>query len=295
LLIATGLILGWVFVAWTRRRIGEKKTPLLDLAIIQAPSERAAILTMFLVGSVEAATIFAVPLYIQIVQGRDAFQTAMVTLPFMLAFFAAAILIVGQFSRFTPRQIASVAILLVAAGSFWLAWVVRNDWNTVPMVVGLVITGLGQGALATLLLNVLVSASPSELAGDVGALRAAANNLSASVGTALMGALLVGVLSASVMAYVSASPVITAELREQLDLDSVNFLSNDRLVERLARTTATPEEVIEAVRINESTRLRSLKLAFLALGAVSLLAIFPASRLPRYKPGEVPSEKGQLS
>jgi MFS family permease len=294
-MIATGLILGAVFVTWTRRRTAQKKTPLLDLAIVQAPPERAAILTLFLVGSVEAATIFAVPLYIQIVQGRDAFQTAMVTLPFMLAFFAAAVLIVRLFSRFTPRQIASVAILLVAAGAFWLAWVVRNDWSTVPMVVGLVATGLGQGALATLLLNVLVSASPKELAGDVGALRAAANNLSASVGTALMGALLVGVLSANVMAYVSASPVITAELREQLDLDSVNFLSNDRLVERLERTTATSEQVAEAVRINESTRLRSLKIAFLALGAVSLLAIFPASRLPRYKPGEVPPEKGRWS
>lgn len=53
------------------------------------------------------------------------------------------------------------------------------------------------------------------------------------------------------------------------------------------------EEVSKAVRINEAARLRSLKIAFLALGSVSLLAIFPARRLPAYKPGEVPSEKGQ--
>jgi len=293
LMIATGLILGSVFIAWTRRRAAEKKTPLLDLAIVQSLPERAAILTMFLVGSVEAATNFAVPLYIQIVQGRDAFQTAIAMLPFKLAVFFTAILIVRQFSRFTPRQIAGFAITIVAAGSLWLAWVVRNDWNTFPMLVGLVAIGLGQGALATLLFNVLVSASPKELAGDVGALRAAANNLSASVGTALMGALLVGVLSASAMTQVIASPVLTAELREQLDLDSINFLSNDQLVERLKRTTATPEEVSKAVRINEAARLRSLKIAFLALGSLSLLAIFPARRLPAYKPGEVPSEKGQ--
>jgi hypothetical protein len=146
-----------------------------------------------------------------------------------------------------------------------------------------------------MLLNVLVSASPKELAGDVGALRAATNNLSASVGTALMGALLVGVLSAGVMKYLSSNPVITAELRGQLDLDSVNFVSNDRLMERLERTTATPEQKVEAVRINESTRLRALKIAFLALGAVSILAIFPASRLPRYRPGEVPPEGGCAS
>jgi hypothetical protein len=92
------------------------------------------------------------------------------------------------------------------------------------------------------------------------------------------------------MSYVNASPVITAELREQLDLNSVNFVSNDRLVERLSHTTATPEQVAEAVRINESTRLRSLKVAFLALGSVSLLAMFPIRRLPAYRPGEVPPE-----
>jgi hypothetical protein len=51
--------------------------------------------------------------------------------------------------------------------------------------------------------------------------------------------------------------------------------------------------VSKAVRINEAARLRSLKIAFLALGSLSLLAIFPARRLPAYKPGEVPSEKGQ--
>jgi MFS family permease len=293
LLIAAGLMLGWAFLAWTRRRIAEKKAPLLDFSIVRATPERAAIAALFMIGAVEAATVFAVPLYIQIVQGRDAFQTAMATLPFMLAFFSSAVLIVRLFSRFTPRQIASVAVLLMAVGSFWLAWVVRNDWSTLPIMVGLVVIGLGQGALATLLLNVLISGTPKDRAGDVGALRAAANNLSASVGTALMGALLVGVLSAGVMAYVSASPVITAELLGQLDLNNINFLSNDRLVERLSHTTATPDEVAEAVRINESTRLRALKVAFLALGALSLLAIFPARRLPAYRPGEVPPERDQ--
>jgi len=114
------------------------------LAIVQSLPERAAILTMFLVGSVEAATNFEVPLYIQIVQGRDAFQTAIAMLPFKLAVFFTAILIVRQFSRFTPRQIAGFAITIVAAGALWLAWVVRNDWNTFPMLVGLVAIGLAR-------------------------------------------------------------------------------------------------------------------------------------------------------
>jgi hypothetical protein len=97
------------------------------------------------------------------------------------------------------------------------------------VLLGLVTVGIGQGALVTLLFNVLVTASPKELAADVGSLRGVTNNLAASVGTAVMGALVVGLLSASVMRSVTASPIITPELQAQVDLDNINFLSNDRL------------------------------------------------------------------
>lgn len=55
-------------------------------------------------------------------------------------------------------------------------------------------------------------------------------------------------------------------------------------------TTATPEQITEAMRINEDARLRALKIAFFALGLVSLLAIFPSRQLPDYRPGEVQNE-----
>jgi hypothetical protein len=214
-------------------------------------------------------------------------------MPFNLTVFFTAILIVKLYERLTPRQIASYSFALVAAGAFWLAFVVSNNWSTLPVLLGLVAFGIGQGALVTLLFNVLVTSSPKELSADVGALRGTAGNLAASVGTAVMGALVVGVLSASVMSSLTANPVITPDLKAQVDLDSINFLSNTRLEERLKSTTATPEQITEAININEGARLRALKIAFFALGALSLLAIFPSRMLPDYKPGEVPSSKIQ--
>ena len=198
-----------------------------------------------------------------------------------------AIFIVRVYDRFTPRQIASYAFTLVAAGALWLAFVVSNDWSTFPVLLGLVAFGIGQGALVTLLFNVLVTSSPKELSGDVGAMRGTANNMAASVGTALMGALVVGVLSAGIMSSVTANPIIGTELKAEVDLDNINFLSNDRLEARLESTSATPEQVTEAMRINEEARLRALKIAFFALACVALLAIFPSRRLPDYRPGEV--------
>jgi len=290
LMIVLGLVLGSAFLAWTRKREADKKMPLFALEVVESPKERATVLMMFLIVGMEAATNFSVPLYIQIVQGRDAFQTAIAMMPFNLSVFFTAILIVKLYHRFTPRQIAGYSFALVAAGAFWLAFVVSNNWSTFPVLIGLVAFGIGQGALVTLLFNVLVTSSPKELAADVGSLRGTANNLAASVGTAVMGALVVGVLSAGVMSSLTANPVITPDLKQQVDLDSINFLSNVRLEERLKSTTATPEQVTEAIRINEEARLRALKIAFFAMGCLALLAIFPSRKLPDYRPGEVPDE-----
>ena len=73
-------------------------------------------------------------------------------------------------------------------------------------------------------------------------------------------------------------------------MDSINFVSNDRLQGVLAQTTAIPEQVAEAVRVNEEARLRSLKFGLLIMALLSLLAIFPAGRLPNYLPGELPAD-----
>ena len=74
------------------------------------------------------------------------------------------------------------------------------------MLFGLVLFGIGQGSLVTLLFNVLVTASPKELAGDVGSLRGTTNNLAAAVGTAVAGALLVGLAEFGSAAPAHAEP-----------------------------------------------------------------------------------------
>lgn len=48
------------------------------------------------------------------------------------------------------------------------------------------------------------------------------------------------------------------------------------------------EQVDAAVTVNEDSRLGTLRLGLLILAGISALAILPASRLPRYKPDEIP-------
>jgi predicted MFS family arabinose efflux permease len=289
-MIVIGIVLLQAFFVWTRRRAAQGKTPLLALEVIRNPSERAAVYAMFAVVALEGMLNFSVPLYIQIIQGRTPIETAIAMLPFNLTVFFSAMLIIRVYGKFTSRQIGMWGFALCTVALLWLAFVVKNDWSAVPVMFGLILFGIGQGSLVTLLFNVLVTASPKELAGDVGSLRGTTNNLAAAVGTAISGALLVGLLSASILSSLAAHPELKEELRSQVDLDNnINFVSNDRLAAFLETTDATPAEVEQAMQINSDSRLRALKIGLLLMSLVSLLAIFPASRLPNYKPGEVPS------
>jgi predicted MFS family arabinose efflux permease len=289
-LIVAGIVLGQAFLMWSHKRQEAGKTPLLALEVIDSPQERAAVYAMFGVVALEAALNFSVPLYIQIVQGRSPIATAVAMMPFNLTVFFAAMLIVRFYEKLTPRQIGRYGFILCTVALLWLAFVVRNDWSEVPVLFGLILFGIGQGSLVTLLFNVLVTASPKELAGDVGSLRGTTNNLAAAVGTAVAGALLVGLLSAIALSNIAASPKLTPELQAQVNLDNINFISNDQLQTVLSSTTATPAQVTEAVRVNTEARLRALKIGLLIMAGLALLSIIPASRLPDYRPGELPAD-----
>ncbi len=287
-LVVLGVIFGQLFFMWTRRRTRRGRTPLVDLSVLDRPEERAAIYAMFIIVLMEAAVNFTLPTYIQVVQGRTPFDTSLAMMPFNLTVFITATLIVRFYTRFTPRTIALFSFALTTIALVWLAFVVTNNWETIPTILGLIVFGIGQGALVTLVFNVLVTSVPKELAGDVGSIRGTTQNLASAVGTAVMGAVLVTLLTTGVTQAVEDHPELPAELVEQVDLDSVNFVGNDELRDVLASTTATPAQIDAAVALNEDQRLRTLKLGFLILAGISAVAALPASRLPNYKPDEIP-------
>lgn len=290
LFVVVGIMLGQGFFLWTQRRMKAGLVPLVDLSVLGSSRERAAVYAMFTVVAMEAALNFSIPLYIQIVQGRTPFDTSLAMLPFNLTVFVTAMLVVRFYKRFAPRVIARFAFGLTTVALVWLAFVVNNNWETLPTILGLVVFGVGQGSLVTLVFNVLVTSAPKELAGDVGSIRGTTQNLASAVGTAVVGALLVTVLSLSVGQAVVDHPELPPELVSQVDLDKVNFISNDQLREVLGRTDASESQVQAAVRLNEEVRLRTLKFGLLVLAGVSIIALIPASRLPNYRPEELESK-----
>lgn len=285
-LIVLGIVFGQAFFVWSEKRVATKKTPLLSLEVLDSTEERAAVIAFLVAGGLGSVISFLIPLYIQIVQNGTPLFTSVAIVPYALTVALAAILSVRFYDRLTPRRLGAISYGLVTVGMTLLAFTVGNEWATPAVILGLMIVGLGEGTMLTLLFNVLVSASPKELAGDVGALRGVVNNVSSALGAAFSSVVAVGLLSLFIVLAFNQSSLPPA-LRYEINFDNIDFVSNDQLEMVLGQTSATPSEVAEAVGINEVARLQALKATFLILAAISLLAIFPSLKLPNYLPGEL--------
>ena len=282
LMMLIGVFLLQSFISWSRHRRSRGGDALVALEVVAGTSERAALLSIFIVSALASAITFLIPLYIQVVQGRSSFETALSVIPFSVASFIAAITVVRLKSYLSPAHIGRYSFLLVTVGLALLGATIRNDWSHSMVVFGMAVAGFGEGALVTLLFNVLVTSAPRELAADVGSVRGITNKLATAVGTAVATALIVGLLDRSVHHELVHNSSLPDELAAQVDLDNISFVSNGRLRQVLANTTATAEQIDEAVRINTDARLLALKATFFALAGCALLAFFPAGALPGY-------------
>jgi MFS family permease len=289
-MIILGFVLIQSFFAWSQRRIVDGKTPLLALQVVETSQAQIAVLAMLAIVLLGKALTFLMPLYIEIIQGRSSFQTAVYLIPYQLSVFAAAVFVVRLYGRFSPQEIARYSFVIVAIGFAGLGMKFQNDWNDVLVILFLVVIGIGQGALVTLLFNVLVTSSRKKFAGDVGSLRGTASNLASAVGTAIAGSLMVGILSVNVERSLKDHPTLPHTLIQKVDLNNVTFISNDHLIEALIPTSATPADIKEALRINADARLQAMRLSLFFLAGLAFVVIIPTRGLPKQVVGYAPPE-----
>jgi hypothetical protein len=77
----------------------------------------------------------------------------------------------------------------------------------------------------------------------------------------------------SSLANIAANPLLPKEIQTQVDLGNVTCVSNDQLRSVMKKTTAAPQQVHEALRVNTEARLRALKMGLLFMAGLPLLAV----------------------
>lgn len=278
--IAGGLLVLWAFAAWERRVTRTGGTPLLDVRNLGLPALRAGLASLLAQNFVLLGLFFAVPLYLQVTQGLNAFETGLRLLPTSLAMLAAAALGARFGQPFGAKAVTRVGLLTICLACAVLVTTIDPELSGVPFAIGMALVGLGTGLLASQLGNVVQSAVPPEGRSEAGGLQYTAQNLGSSLGTALIGALMVGALASSVLALIAEDPDIEASVAEQAEVriaSGLEYVPPADAEAALLDAGVPADQVDDLVENYATAQLSGVKVGILACAAATLLAL-PATR-----------------
>jgi MFS family permease len=194
LLVAGALILAGFF-AWIRRREHEGKEALLSTSLFRNRTSNLALVTQNVQWAVLLGTSFVVSAYLQVVRKYDAIQTGVIftaaTVGILLSSLAA-----GPLARkFRQRTLILTGFVVTIVGIIVLLALVKGNPGAWYFAPGLFLIGTGVGVMLTPSVNVVQSAFPENLQGEISGLSRSISNLGSSIGTAIAGTILVAGLA----------------------------------------------------------------------------------------------------
>ena len=248
---------------------------------------RGGLTAFFFQYLIQAGLFFAVPLFLSVALGLSAIETGVRLLPLSVTLLIAAVGIPRLLPNASPRRVVRLGFLALFAGVTVLVAALDSgagpEITTWPML----LAGLGIGALASQLGSVTVSAVPDEQTGEVGGLQNTLTNLGASIGTALSGAVLISVLTASLISGIQDNPAIPADIKSKAATElsaGVPFISDADLQAALDKEGIPQQTADEIVKENETARLVALRSSLSVIALIALLAVFFSITIPKIQP-----------
>ena len=111
---------------------------------------------------------------------------------------------------------AQAGLLALVLASILLLGTIDVELNETEFAIALAVFGVGAGLLLSQLGNVIMSSVDPSKTNEAGGLQGTAQNLGASLGTALIGAVLIAALTSGFVSRVEDNPAIPQAAREQV-------------------------------------------------------------------------------
>jgi EmrB/QacA subfamily drug resistance transporter len=291
-LILLGLLTLWALLTWESRLERQGAEPLFRPSVLRN-QQLVGGLTMFLFQYfIQAGVFFTIPLFLSVVLELSAFETGLRLVPLSLALLLAALGVPRLWPNASPRLIVRLGLGLLLAATAVLIGSLDAEATASAVTIPLLLMGLGIGALASQLGAVTVSALPDEQSSEVGGLQNTALNVGASLGTALVGSILIATLSALFLQGIAAHPDVPASITAHAEATfgaGVPFVA-DSAVRSTLQAAGVPEGTINAIlAVNASARLSALRAALAVVALVAVLALFFTRWIPTRQPGAEPT------
>ena len=290
------ILIGFVFIRffWTRQTklAAAGRDPLIDVSMFSISALRSGLAVLGAQYTIIGGVFFMIPVYLQMTLGLDALETGLRIFPLSIAVMVFSFVGTKLSSRWTPRRIVQVGQVILVLSILVLISAVSTQLENVMFSIGMFTAGAGLGLLASQLGNVTMSAVDASRSSEVGGVQGVFQNLGSSLGTALIGSVLIFSLTSSFIGSVNAStlpdPVKTEVAKfSQTGVTIIPAASVQGLAEKQGLSS---QDAKQLETVYADSQVSSLKIALFALLVFSVFSMAFSRRIPnrlvaRARPG----------
>lgn len=281
--IGAGVAVLALCVHWDRGREAAGADPLVHLSLFHRPPLRSGLSTLLSQNLILLGLFFTIPLYLQVVQGFDAFQTGLRLLPVSATMLVTSLGAARLGRTLGPRRVVRLGLLMLVVATVWLLATIDPKIDDAQFAGAMAVLGIGMGLLASQLGNVVQSSAGEAERSEVGGLQFTAQNLGSALGTALIGSILIGALAHAFTTEVENRPELSARTQQQTGVRlqaGISFVPTDQVRSAAQSAGLPPSEVDTLTDAYASAQLDGLRAAILATGGITLATFLVTPHLP---------------
>ena len=188
-------------------------------------------------------------------------------------------------ARFAPRPVVQTGFVAMAFAALLLAGTVDVELNERGFSFALAVFGAGAGLLMSQLGNVIMSSAPPEETNEASGLQGTAQNLGASLGTALIGSVLLAGLLTGFTTRIRENPALSPSTVTQLEAateQGIEIITTDQAYATLIDAGVSPAEAGAVTADYGEAQIEALKKALFAVAILALGCLWFTRNLPKH-------------
>lgn len=276
----------YLFVRRQTSLLRSGRPPLVHVEMFTISQLRSGLAVLGAQYAVTAGLFFMVPVYLQMTLGLDALETGIKIFPLSVSLILFSVVGTRLSRRWSPRRIVRVGQVILVFSALVLLGAATSDLRSIAFAAGMFLAGSALGLLASQLGNVNMSAVTETQTSEVGGLQGVFQNLGSSLGTALIGSILIGALTTSFASGVAQSDLSndvrgTISEATQGGVQIVPAADVDEIGAKAGLNEADSEQLATIYR---DAQLSSLRVALFGLIVIALLSLLFSRGIPSTVP-----------
>ena len=231
ILVGLGILLVMLLFRWEKHQEERDLDGLFRPSIFKISGITAGFSVRFIQMLITAAFLYIFPLLLQLSFEFNAMETGVALMPFSLTLLLMALLGARLSSRFYAKRIIQAGFVLTIAGLMAIGASIQPTATAQDIALGAVF-GAGLGLIVSQILNLILSSVSQEQSAETAGLTSTFEQLGNAIGVALVGTVMLGVLTLSIQDGINPSDLFPTEVKAPLIESveqSVQLMSSSQL------------------------------------------------------------------